>query len=376
MGRGASGKGDLRAADWLVQEMKRRGAQPFEGTSYTHPFTYAINVFEGEMALGDGKQNWSPGVDYIIHSKSNSGKGKASIVYIDKSDSSRFKNSSLKNKAAVLPKLIFSQWMKKGNTQRLQWLYSAACIVLLTEDKLVMGLSDQVFPTVVFECKQSKWSRKLTHLHWDVEQAVVQHNAQNIVGKIEGTQVKDSFIVFSAHYDHLGAMGNSTYFPGANDNASGVSMVLEWINYFTTHPPKYSILFLLFAGEEAGLKGSTRWVEEHIPVLPQIRFLFNLDLVGTGEEGIMLVNGTLYPAEVERIKEINNQSNGLPYIKTRGPAANSDHYPFYLHKVPCFFLYTLGGIAYYHDVFDKPETLLLTHYTVVFQLITQFQNEW
>ena len=106
--------------------------------------------------------------------------------------------------------------------------------------------------------------------------------------------------------------------------------------------------------------------------LAKIKFLINLDLLGTGDDGIMVVNGALYQEQFERLKKINTSGDFVPQIKKRGKAANSDHYWFTERGVPCFFIYTMGGIAAYHDVRDRPETLPLTRYKNVFRLLTTF----
>ena len=73
------------------------------------------------------------------------------------------------------------------------------------------------------------------------------YRSQNVIGYVEGTEFPDSFIVLSAHYDHLGKMGEHTYFPGANDNASGVAMLLDLVDYYTHNElPMKTIVFIAF----------------------------------------------------------------------------------------------------------------------------------
>ena len=76
-----------------------------------------------------------------------------------------------------------------------------------------------------------------------IKSKLLDHKTNNVIGYIEGTEIKDTFIVLTAHYDHLGMMGK-TMFPGANDNASGVAMMLDMADYFSINPCKYSIAFL------------------------------------------------------------------------------------------------------------------------------------
>ncbi len=95
-------------------------------------------------------------------------------------------------------------------------------------------------------------------------------------------------------------------------------------------------------------------------------------MLGTGNEGIMVVNGSVFEKEFNLLTQINSSNNYLNAIKKRGKAANSDHYWFTEAGVPAFFVYTLGGVQAYHDVFDIEKTLPLTEYVDVFKLITSF----
>ena len=101
-----------------------------------------------------------------------------------------------------------------------------------------------------------------------------------------------------------------------------------------------------------------------------------MDLLGTGDDGLMVVNATEFEAQFNTLANINSEKKLLPKIDKRGKARNSDHYWFTEKGVPAFFIYTLGGIAAYHDVFDKAETLPLTKYKEVFQLITEFEKSF
>jgi aminopeptidase YwaD len=184
----------------------------------------------------------------------------------------------------------------------------------------------------------------------------------------------DSFIFITAHYDHLGGLGKDTYFPGANDNASGIALLLNLAHYYVSHPQRYSIGFICFAGEEAGLIGSKYFTDNPLAPLKKIRFLLNTDLAGTGQEGITVVNATEFPKEFTLLQQINKENNLLAAVNARGKAANSDHYFFTEKGVPAFFFYTLGGIKAYHDVFDKAATLPLNEHEDLFKLVVKFNE--
>ena len=99
-----------------------------------------------------------------------------------------------------------------------------------------------------------------------------------------------------------------------------------------------------------------------------------MDLEGTGDEGITVVNGSVFRSEFALLNEINDREKYLVKIKSRGKAANSDHYWFTEKGVPSFFVYAMGGIQAYHDVHDKGATLPLTEFEDLFRLLVKFND--
>ena len=128
-------------------------------------------------------------------------------------------------------------------------------------------------------------------------------------------------------------------------------------------------------GEEAGLLGSGYFVAHPLVPLRRIRFLVNLDLLGTGELGATVVNGRVLEAPYRRLVALNEAHHYLPQLAARGRAANSDHFPFSEAGVPAFYLYTRGGSAAYHDVNDRPEALSLAGFVGATRLLRDFLNE-
>ena len=82
-----------------------------------------------------------------------------------------------------------------------------------------------------------------------------------------------------------------------------------------------------------------------------------------------VVNSTAQQRFFDKLTEINKKDNLLVNVKPRGPACNSDHCPFVEKGVPAVFIYTMGGISAYHDVFDRPETLPLTEFDDLYRLL-------
>lgn len=342
-GRGYVNNGLHIAEKYLVKEIKKQGAQPLFKNCFTQSFFHAVNTFPKHCDLSINGIQLTPGVDFILNPNSSGAKGTFSL---QKTDSLHYIASSALQRSPVKLSLKNKLTFSVGNKP------SGFCEIELDKNRLkqepkevVLNIENKLLPN--FESK-------------------------NIGCYVNGSSKSDSTIVFSAHYDHLGGIGKTTFFPGANDNASGVSVILNLLRYYNTHAPKYKTVFLLFAGEEAGLLGSKHFVENKSMDLAHIKFLINLDLLGTGDDGIMVVNGAVYEKEFLQLLNINKQNNYVKEIKKRGKAANSDHYWFSEAGVPCFFIYTMGGIKAYHDVYDVEKTLPLTDYVDVFNLIRDF----
>ena len=139
--------------------------------------------------------------------------------------------------------------------------------------------------------------------------------------------------------------------------------------------PACSVVFLLFGAEEAGLVGSRYFVAHPLVPLRRIKFLVNLDLLGTGETGATVVNGRVFEVPYRRLLALNEARHYLPALGARGPAANSDHFPFSEAGVPAFFLYTRGGSPADHDVHDRPAALSLAGFAGAFGLVRDFLGE-
>jgi aminopeptidase YwaD len=377
-GRGAGFDGQKKAANYLSDRFREIGLSSFSD-NYFQNFNYDINTFPGTVFLQADGSTLIPGKDYIVGSASPSGKATLKILVLDtliftsKKYQKKFLAINVKKFALVYDE-VFERKLKKDSTKIIEKkLENASCVVILKDKKLTMGLSGVQEKTVVFEVLKEKFNANTKTISYELKAELIKnYKAQNIIGYVKGTAVPDSFLFITAHYDHLGTLGSTTFFSGANDNASGVSMLLELARYFKEHSQRYSIVFIAFGAEEAGLIGSKYFTENPLVPLKKIRFLLNLDLMGTGDDGMMVVNGTVFPKEFSLLTKINDEKIHLPNIKKRGKAANSDHYYFSEKGVPAFFFYTLGGITAYHDVFDVPETLPLTKFKEVHQLIIEF----
>ncbi len=340
-GRGYLNNGLDKAAKYIAGELKRWEAKPLFSTGYFQWFDFNVNTFPGKMEVKINGKKLKPGEDYILSPESSGLKGSFKM---ERKDSVTF----------------------IGRTETIP-------LAIILERKLTFSVAHEAAQYCAIELLNKNNYSDIKTAEVNIENKLLtKYINKNICAFIPGKVNNDSVIVFTAHYDHLGGLGKATYFPGANDNASGVSMLLNLIKYYGKNPPKYKTVFVFFAGEEAGLLGSKYFVDQNTIDLTKIKFLLNLDLLGTGDEGITVVNATEYKPQFELLKKINDEKHYVALVKPRGKAHNSDHYWFTDKGVPCFFIYTMGGIKAYHDVYDKAETLPLTRYKQVFKLISDF----
>ncbi len=380
-GRGYVQNGSDLSAGFIEEEMKAMNLEIIA----EHPFQIPVNTFPGNMQLTIDGQILKPGKDYLIDPSSPSANITTNDIRIISKNELLNKDSfhevvaSLVTDVAVVDVRSMDKSAVSEQLNILKFSQAALhkALLIFTDDKLTWGVSRVQLLRPVFTVKSVL---KITEIgSVDIEIDALFHPrypVRNVIGKINGHH-SDSVIMFTAHYDHLGMMGNNTVFPGANDNASGIAMMLSIARYFQKNPIKYDMLFVAFGAEETGLVGSQYFVENSPIDLSKIRFLINFDLAGTGGEGITVVNAIKYPGTFKRLRSLNDSLQLLPDIKERGEACNSDHCPFDRQNVPCFYIYTRGGIQAYHDVFDRYETLPLTEFedyaTLMIELVKSFQ---
>lgn len=182
-----------------------------------------------------------------------------------------------------------------------------------------------------------------------------QYNGVNILGLIKGTLYPEKYIVISAHYDHEG-IKNGIIFNGADDDASGVSALFSFAEYFKTHPPKHSVILAAFDAEELGLQGSKYFVSHSIIPLKQIMINLNMDMISRSDKNELFAVGTVYNETLKKVIVNHNYSKKI-YFLTGHDEGNwkdnwtysSDHANFHKKGIP--FLYF--GVDDHED-YHKP----------------------
>jgi Peptidase family M28/PDZ domain len=192
-------------------------------------------------------------------------------------------------------------------------------------------------------------------------------NYRNILGMIPGDdpQLKNEFIVVAAHYDHVGYgnRGNSygpygKVHPGADDNASGTSALMELAKAFghLPDPPKRSILVAAFDAEEKGLFGSKYWVSHPTVSWEKIVACIDLDMIGHLRNDQLFVYGTRSGCGWRRLLSRQNDEPGLRLDFPWELKPDADYYPFFDKGVAVLLFHT-GLHENYHRPSDTADLI-------------------
>lgn len=383
-GRGYVNNGATKAARLIANQFKEIGLKPYKGDSYYQKFGQSVNTFPGTMMVKLQDKMLVAGQDYLVKPWSDGcSKQKLNLVYLEKKHVKSLKKfnklmvkNTMSQSAIVVHYSLFNHITEQeiGAALRENPM-KAAAIIYIVEKKLTWSVANKAENFVALEILESAFNKNARTIELDIEQKFInKFSNQNVIGYLPGTKYPDSFIVVSAHYDHLGRMGTDACFYGTNDNASGTAMMLDLaknlaLESLLEKPLPYSLVFIAFGAEEAGLVGSKYFTENPYFPLENISLLINLDLVSTGEDGIMVVNGAVFKNVFARIESINTANNYMAKVKKRGKAANSDHYWFSEAGVPSIFIYLLGEYPHYHDIYDTPDKPNWAGYDGFFKLI-------
>lgn len=195
---------------------------------------------------------------------------------------------------------------------------------------------------------------------------------RNVIGVVEGTDpvLKNEYIIYSAHYDHVGigapdATGDKIY-NGARDNAVGVTTVLSMAQNLAKYPTKRSALFILFTGEEKGLLGSRYYVDNPVLPLKQMVYCFNSDNGGYNDTSLTTIVGLERTTAAQNIKDAS-AAFGLRAIDDPAPEQGlfdrSDNVNFAAKGIPAptfsmgFSSFDGDVTKYYHQPGDHADNM-------------------
>lgn len=204
----------------------------------------------------------------------------------------------------------------------------------------------------------------------------------NVVGFINNNA--ENTVIIGAHFDHLGFGGEGSLYRdtikaihnGADDNASGVSILLNLAAKLKGKNTTNNYLFIAFSGEEMGLLGSNYFVKNPTIDIKKVSYMINMDMVGRlKKDSTLAVYGTgTSPIFKQTLKSHNNKFKLIQQESGVGP---SDHTSFYLADIPVLHFFT-GQHEDYHKPSDDSDKLnydgMETISNYIFDIITDLDN--
>lgn len=184
-------------------------------------------------------------------------------------------------------------------------------------------------------------------------------NGTNLIGYIKGKT--NNIIVISAHYDHVG-IKNSKIYHGADDNASGVSALLQIAEYFKNNEPLNTIYFIAFDAEEMGLQGAYSFLKDPQTNKKALKLNVNMDMVSHNDKSELYAAGTYQtPILKELIKDADKNTgikilfgHDIPGTGAEDWTMQSDHGPFSKENIP-FLYFGVEDHKDYHQASDTFE---------------------
>jgi len=213
-------------------------------------------------------------------------------------------------------------------------------------------------------------------------------NTRNVVMLLPGEdpKFKDEYIILGAHFDHLGMGGPGSgsraldtigIHHGADDNASGVAMMLELAEKFakTKGSHKRSILCIAFTGEEEGLLGSKHFTDDPVINLSKVNAMINLDMVGRlNETNNLQISGVGTAAGLKNLVYAKTDTSVIKLTLSNEGYGPSDHSSFYGKNIPVLFYFT-GAHMDYHTPTDTWEKINYKGMVEISDLIFSMSKE-
>ena len=380
-GRGYAKDGANKAGKYLEKEFRKAGADQV----VCQPFTIDINTFCGKMKMSADGKKLKAGVDFSMREYSPGVHGQFPVYHIDTlnfdperlfADLEKPENRNCMVTCEYMfsyrNRDVFSRLQSKDGAPNAGFLYTWTSPIKFYK---AYGhyVTDKPIVWVTPEAIEGVRSVSL-----DVDNQFLEgYGLFNVIAKVEGER-HDSCYVFTAHYDHLGNLGRRIYYAGANDNASGTATIVTLAAHYAKHRPPYDMYFIAFSGEDANLRGSEFFVQNPIVPLEQIKYLFNIDMIGDNNPVQYCEVSDPGMGGFELFQKINGEKGYFKALDRGELAANSDHYPFAERGVPCIFLENQEGDAfqYYHTVLDNWKHAVFDSYEPVFKLVTDFVERY
>lgn len=453
-GRETGQKGQKMAAAYIAQQFKAAGIPPYKDTSYYQ--SYLLNVIMPKAAevRFNGKKYKNNKDFYTYPDQDRSHVDSDSVVFlgygIEDINYNDYKAIDVKNKVVMIlagePILKDSTSLITGKKTKSTWTSygrlkveeakenGAKALLIVVDDieaevklnkhrleKEVMKFEfDNQSPFVLYISKQmanrilaadSKQKNTVESLKKEISESrqpesyqlkcktsisvkngIKQVYSENVLGYIEGSDLKDEVLIVTAHYDHLGIDGK-VVFNGADDDGSGTVAIMEMAKAFAKAKkegvgPRRSILFMAVSGEEKGLLGSAYYVKNPVFPLKNTVCDLNIDMIGRLDSrhennpdyvyiiGSDKLSTALHKAGENANKLYTNLSLDYTYNDEKDKNRyyyRSDHYNFVRKGIPVIF-YFCGVHPDYHKETDEVEKIDFKKMKKITQLV--FYTAW
>jgi len=344
-------EGEHKSADYIIKEFKKYGIE-----SETQKFDVIAFLDEGSTLKVD---NLDIASKTLTYSNSTNGTLTESIVYVGKGSPQDFEGKNLEGKIALIQRGDFSFYDKAVNAAKAG---AKAAIIFNNADGTFSGTLGQSPGIPVIGISKTDGEDLVTKLENDnalnvtmeVKTKLEDSYSQNVIGtlKTQKNIENPKTIIVGAHFDSVDT-------PGANDNASGTTVMLE-VARLLSHPQikknlNYNIKFVAFGAEEIGLVGSEKYVEQlkETGEINDIAAMINMDMVGVGDKmGILNLNNNVDKTISDMAKAYIEE---FGYKYSTDTSGSSDHAPFERAEIPSVFL-NYGNDPNYHtdeDSIDK-----------------------
>jgi hypothetical protein len=388
------------AYTFIAQELEKAGAKPLPGGNGYYqdiPFNLSSPPTKGSVQLGNF--SFSQGQNLLVL-EGSSFSGTYEVAEVGFGSVEEFAGKDLKGKIAISnvgapnkfsPNQLFAEGRAKAKRAK-----EAGAVALIERfnvpsvpwqlvsgflNRPQMGLDQGEASNLPYlwveDLKNQLTGTNLGNATLAIEGKVNRKiDGKNVLAMIEGTdpQLKNEYILLSAHYDHVGVgspdeTGDSIY-NGARDNAVGTVAVLNAAHYFAKNPPKRSILFALWTAEEKGLLGSAYFTNNPMVPLNQVVYNLNIDNAGYNDTSIITVIGlgrtTADFLINEAVAEFGLTAKADPSPE-QGLYDRSDNVNFARKGIPAP-SFTLGFTAfddeinkYYHKAADEVDSFDLNY---------------
>ena len=419
-GRSNYGDGNVKAATYIISQLQEMGVEPLQATTdvtnaaypqdksavmpcsaarfedadasvqaYLQNFCVPMNVMRGQMAVSVDGEPLTPTVNFTAKEFSPTCHGDFGVAYLDDAYYTPQEFCRHLNSGDYADKFVVVDWHKyltrlKPNPME-KYLH-----FMMPLDKvggLIMKDTDQ-FPyfkaRTYYTLKMpvlmvdGSFPDNAQRIRVDIDSEMLpSHDCHNVVAAIKGAKHPDKYITFIAHFDHLGLMGDGVVFPGANDNASGVAMLLSLARYYSKHQPDCSLQFIFLDAEENNLLGAFYYAENPRVPLDDIGFLFNFDMIGDDGDKLVCQVSEEGEAGFELFRKLNDKSKHPAELALEPVDDNSDHFAFALKGVPCAYFEWEGNMyQYYHTPEDTFDHASDANFQRLFDLTIKFVSKF